>query len=205
MLGATRQGLRQCPDVTIALALQRAAAKFFAATLVWEDDLNPIPLVLDQDQYEIDTDDGVRVVRIIGATLDDQHKTQVTVSRWRDLTAMHDSSKAPRYVALHTAIDAIKVWPRPDAAATQNKLLLRVALSSTRDATDVPDRLVDDWQTAFISAAKAELQATPNTPWYDPKESLRQQSIYNELEASAKRIQLSGNGAEIRVRYRPFV
>lgn len=202
LLQAARVGLPQCPDLVILPALQRAGARFFAATKAWEAELDPIELTAGDASADLGVDSDSRVLSVIDANLGNDSRTPVAVARWRDLAAMSNIDGTPRSLALHPTEYAIQVWPTPAESMT---LIVRVALAPTLDADGVPDRMMDDWHAALIAAAKAELQATPSTPWYNQKESLRQERNYYEQEVAAKRDVMSGHGAPMRVRFRPFV
>lgn len=202
LLGSARVGLPQCPDLVILPALQRAGARFFAATKAWESELEPIVLDVGNSRADLGVDDGARVLSLIDANLDNATRTPVAVARWRDLAAAHNIDGTPRKLALHPTEYVVQVWPTPAEAVS---LIVRVALAPTLDADGIPDRMMDDWHVALIAAAKAELQATPNTPWYNQKESVRQERNYYEQEAAAKRDVMSGHGAPMHVRFRPFI
>lgn len=204
LLGLARIGLTQCPDVTILDALGNAAQRFCKGTLAWQDDISPVVLVADANEYCIKAVTCARILRIIGANIDDDRRTPVDVARWVDLSAQREATGMPNRVALSLSYDKVHVWPTPTTTEAGTCLMLRAAFAPALDSDGLPSRVFGDNYRALIAAAKAELMATPNTAWYNPKEAVRQESIYGELEADAKREVLSGHGAELRVSYRPF-
>lgn len=200
LLTDTRPGMGAAPDAVIMKALRRASMEFFRQSQVWQEQLDDQQTQAGVDVYDLDPPSGSRVERVLWVKYDGRLlKYQ---ARERELTAQTASSSDPRAWATPNSEQVLRVWPAPDKVGT---LSVFVVLVPTRDVNDIPDALLDEYQPGLIALAKADMMGnTPGMPYHDPAEASVQYNFGKDWIVRAKRKQMSGGWAPLRVQPRPF-
>lgn len=156
------------PEELLTLAYREAARRFFTRTLGWREDAavamsgattNLYTLTPASSDVEVfDTTHVKRNTRPL------EKRTAEQLKPFAD-----ESTSTPR---VYTLTRAGLLQLAPDPGVDDSALLtVRVALRPARDATAIPDDVVDDYTEALQFGALEKLLRAPNQPWTSPQMS----------------------------------
>jgi hypothetical protein len=161
--------LPNCPTLLARNELRNAAIEFCEKTLAWNALHDPIILIDNQREYELDTPDGARVVSVMMAWSVNGRffpKTMLELSSilpgW--LTA---TSSLPLYYNHVAPANTVRVYPTP-YQANSSTVTFRVAYAPTRTATEIDDDFVEANFDALCKGAKARLMLMDGKDWSKP-------------------------------------
>jgi len=212
LLPQARTGLPQVPDLTLTAALNRAAVKFFRDTEIWRAQLTATALVSGTSNYTFNTPQGSRVERVLSmravqaqtTTYPEQSLALKAVSP-EEMSNARAASGMPNWYSLSPTDYTFTTWPTPDSTTAGFKFQVFAVLVPTLTATTIPDRFGDEWGEAIAARARSDLMCQVGQPWHNDVGCSYYDAIYNDLAASAKRKQVSGERVPQRVRPRKFV
>lgn len=159
-----------CPTGVLNNALRSTLIDFCRASRLWKLESPLTDVTAGEPRYKFSPQDGVRVVTVDYAAFEGSHLTKTSqhdldqdgsMRGWRDM-----ESTSPNKFYIDNP-DMLRLVPTPseDKSAA---LKLFVSVTPTRDASDVPDWLYEDWGTTIAHGTLARLHAMANRVWADP-------------------------------------
>lgn len=159
------------PDVSefVAIdAIRNAAIEFCTKSLYWQVNLDPITVVANKNNYELQTPADTKVVQLIVSYFDENLLIPQSPDRLADIYRMGDwqtVTGSPQYV---TQIIKPEVVVVPTPFETREDILkIRVALAPTRDSQEIDSEIYEEWAETIAMGARARLYAQPKQPYYD--------------------------------------
>lgn len=147
--------LRDCPTALAIQACREAVIEFCRVSLYWQEDLDPMNIVVDQNDYTLDTGEvigeGESAQYIIHRIIEVKYNN-VTLDPAFDYTWSEDK-------------ETLTLIADPKKAIT-NGLVVRVAFKPSVDATDFrADRIWEDYHDVFKAGTMARLAFMKDKPW----------------------------------------
>lgn len=204
LLPEARVALREAPDISIESALRRSAQRFCELSSIWREELDPFAWREGVALYDLEPPTGGRVERVLSIRVAGA-ETRMQQSRFEDIHRMSTASGRPETFALTADGLGIHFWRAPNSDHAGKAVALYVALVPTRTARELPEFLVDEWHDAVVAGAHAEMFANVGMPWFSPPMAADARGRFDAGVAKARRKQLSGNHAELRVKPRPWI
>jgi hypothetical protein len=157
-----------CPLVLALWAVRDTAIRFCVDSLIWQETQTPYNLTSSPITYDFVTTSGSRVAKIVQAQISARQITVLTPESldrlfygWRNgITGTPDT-------VAQVETTKFAVVPRPTGTAS---LILTVALQPTRDSTQGPDFLFDDYYEDLAAGAKSRLMLMPEAEWANPQQ-----------------------------------
>jgi hypothetical protein len=197
-----------CPEPTIDVAIRSAAIEFCEKSLAFQRDLDPVTVVKNIIDYDLEPPDQQLVVRIM--------------RMWFKGTELHPVapdfvSKPEIYNSLFSGADKSASDPRhyiqkdertftlypipPDTVA--NALTMRVALKPSRSATTIEDDLFEEYAEVIAHGAKFRLLSMASKPWTNGPAASASLTLFNNgINAAMLRGYRGGTRAGLRVQMR---
>lgn len=176
------------PDPLLRRAIQRAAAKFLRLTHAWSKTIE-VPFEAGEVAVDLDQEAEATVLQVKGAAQDGR---DVGVAAPDILRRMRNGwAGTVTCVALDDGANKLMLYPSPSIAGS---LAIEAVLVSARDASTVPDFLLDDWYEAIVAGAVSsmKLTAAPDMPWHDMQGAEVATAIFNEGAFEARRRAYAG-------------
>ena len=161
--------VKGCPVTIAENAIRNAVIDFCNQSRVWREDAAPISLVQGTSAYTID----VSAVDPAGeAQIVTVHKVRLTDSniplpalplQYADDFITQTAEQRPEWFYCKSPPQIVFGPAAPDAAYTTAEL--KVVLKPTRDATQAPDFIYNDWLEEIAHGAKYRLMAMEGRPW----------------------------------------
>ena len=192
-----------CPEALVDQVLVDAAIEFCDSSLVLRQRLDSFNTVVDKVQYDLDPPSIQHDInRVLGVTLDGKELSPGMAEVIRgDLPT---AAAKPRgfYTDRTDSIFTLMLSPPPDKVYP---VIVSVALSPARTATQLEDDLYNIWIDQITSSAIARAMQIPGQPFSNPA---RAQSLLDSVARQTVRSRIEGNYGMIRgsmrVRSRPF-
>lgn len=182
---------RQAPTRTLSYAYLSAVREFCNKSRWLLSEFEPDPTTADAPEYDL-TDFAPEQLEVIGIKwlkINDG-------SAWSYLReGVVDDQDLAGTVALPELYEyrphaLFGLNPTPDAAYD---LKVNAVVQPTRIATEIPDRLLPDWQDGFEAGALYRLLRIKGQPWYDPQESGVQYKLFMGFVDRAAAAAAAGN------------
>ena len=186
-----------CPAPLLTQNLLMAAREFCRETRCWKQELDPIPLVSGQRDYDLMPDNNQAQIFLLEraelpgmqplAVLDD---TQRRPLDWMTATGM------PRRARVSDDMQALQLYPLP-SGQTLPALHVTVRLIPKLTATLLPDSVLERHLEALTNGTKARLMAMANRPWSDAAAAGYHRSLFaaamNDAAATALTAGITGS------------
>jgi hypothetical protein len=156
-----------CPDPTVRARLLLVAAEFCRSTLSWTEIQDPVALVNDQADYEIDKPSDAYTYTVRDVTCGNRKLTPLPRKDLLSDGWSNVQSNEPVYFNAATERGFIRIFPTP-ANVTDQTLVIRAAYVPTISATTLPDFLGQQYMDVIASGVKAHLMLMPGTSWENP-------------------------------------
>lgn len=195
-----------CPEMTIDVALRSALIEFCEKTLLVQRDHDPITVIANTADYDLEPPTGQLVTKIMRAWYNNV---------MLDPVAPDNVLYAEIYNTLYTGANPIKsdprnfiqkdersitVYPMPKATAT-NALTLRVAYKPTRNATSFEDVLFEDYAEVIANGAKYRLMGMSGKPWTNGPGAATALALFNNgLNVARQRASRGSSRADVRIK-----
>jgi hypothetical protein len=192
-----------CSEPLAAQVLVNAAIEFCDSSLVLRQNLDTFNTVVGRVQYDLDPPSIQHdISRVMGVTLDGKELVAGMTEALRG--DMPTAPAKPRgfYTDRTDSVFTLMLSPPPDEAYV---VLVNVALSPARAATQLDDDLYNTWIDPIVSNAIARAMQIPDQPFTNPAQaqvllnSAARQTVASRIEGNYGRVRGS-----MRVRYRPF-
>lgn len=154
-----------CPEPLALQALRDSAIEFCHRSLAITTTLDPITVIKDVSNYELDTPKQTSIAQVLKVWYDGN---LISAAPYETATALYNPDGVPRYY-FGQEIDEVynlSLLPTPDKAL-RNGLSVRVALRPTRTATEVHSLLYERYAEAIVAGAMGILMATPEQSFSD--------------------------------------
>jgi len=199
-----------CPDPVIEEYTLDILRDFCHHTRLWDDnELTAINITEDTHTYALTSSDGdivsadyvevdsapIRPVSLNELTNPRRYVTYWTSAYWRQLTA----PRATMYIV--GMADSIRLVYTPSEDITGG-LVVWVSLKPFETATTVEDFLWNEFKDVITEGTIARLLGIKTKPWYDLKESLLRQELYEAGRFTAFNLKQTGR-TRLEVRATP--
>jgi len=192
-----------CPEPLAAQVLVNAAIEFCDASLVLRQNLDTFNTVVGRVQYDLDPPSAQHnISRVMGVTLDYKELVAGMAEALRG--DMPTAPAKPRgfYTDRTDSVFTLMLSPPPDEVYS---VLVNVALSPARTATQLDDDLYNTWINPIVSSAIAQAMQIPGQPFSNPAQA---QILLNSVARQTVTSRIEGNygfvRGSMRVRSRPF-
>ena len=193
--------VQNCPDSTIEQHIRSAIIDMCEKTEIYQLELDPVSVVANIFDYDLEPPSGTVVHRIRHATFNGESLEPISSGlleqrkpRWRD------ENGTPEYF-IKQGQSTFWLAPVPDASQT-NAVLLRAILKPTHTSTSCDDFIMNDFRDAIVNGALTRLLRIPSRDWTDYTAASVYNSLYNEhLAAIAKRAKEADSPVIAKVRY----
>ena len=184
------QFVRDVPEVVAVHAIRNACIEFCEKTRYLQVDNDPVALVANESDYDLDADTGYRVIDIIEAWVGDQFLIPKSVEELSRIYRTTDwrANKGNPYYFYRTRMGSVSVVPMPTTSSltSQAYLKCRVAIAPSRDSTAVDDDIYERFAEMIGHGARARLYETANQPYFDPRAALEMRRIFHDNIASVR-------------------
>lgn len=192
-----------CPEPLAAQVLIDAAIEFCDSSLVLRQNLDTFNTVVGRVQYDLDAPSAQHDInRVMGVTLDGKELVAGMAEAIRG--DMPTAPAKPRgfYTDRTDSVFTLMLSPPPDEVYS---VLVNVALSPARTATQLDDDLFNTWINPIVSRAIAQAMQIPGQPFSNPAQA---QILLNSVARQTVTSRIEGNygfvRGSMRVRSRPF-
>jgi hypothetical protein len=192
-----------CPEPLAAQVLIDAAIEFCDSSLVLRQNLDTFNTVVGRVQYDLDAPSAQHDInRVLGVTLDGKELVAGMAEAIRG--DMPTAPAKPRgfYTDRTDSVFTLMLSPPPDEVYS---VLVNVALSPARTATQLDDDLYNTWINPIVSSAIAQAMQIPGQPFSNPAQA---QILLNSVARQTVTSRIEGNygfvRGSMRVRSRPF-
>lgn len=192
-----------CPEPLVAQVLIDAAIEFCDSSLVLRQNLDTFNTVVGRVQYDLDAPSAQHDInRVMGVTLDGKELVAGMAEALRG--DMPTAPAKPRgfYTDRTDSVFTLMLSPPPDEVYS---VLVNVALSPARTATQLDDDLYNTWINPIVSSAIAQAMQIPGQPFSNPAQA---QILLNSVARQTVTSRIEGNygfvRGSMRVRSRPF-
>lgn len=154
------------PEPLLDTAIRNACIEFCRSSLWLQQDIDPIPVQVGNNPYEIDVPTGYVVAKVMALYFDNARLTPLDSTAVTNTTFINWQIQAgtPYGYTMFTPNEVTLVYT-PDSVGT---LTGRMALSPSRTASSVDDTLFQEYQEEIAQGAVARLKSIPNQPFSDP-------------------------------------
>lgn len=195
-----------CPAPLAELTLRTVAIDFCTYAAVVQTVLDPIDVIADQFEYDLDVPFGTNVTLILNALY---HGIPMAFAKTGDeprfsgqLLPSHTGTSYAITQATDNTFQLNLVPPADDAGA----IVLRVATRPTRSATHLDDVLLADYGYEIGAGTAARLMLMPGQLFSNPQLAAAYQAIYLAARTDARiRADKSFGRATTGVRPRQFI
>lgn len=195
----------ETPGVTDGIIVQTIATvamDFCERTRVWTEIQDPVALVDNLNQYDMEGPTDARVLTIANVWAANRELKATTMAALVYVLPNWQTAKAsqPQYYSVARDLKVITVYPIP-LQAQSAPLTFRAHYAPRRTATTLPDFLGDNYHDALVAGAKARLMLQVNVEWSNPATGMFYQQAYEQAVAKAQSDQLHEQApAPLRVR-----
>jgi len=195
-----------CPEITADVALRASLIEFCEKTLIVQRDHDPITVIANKTDYDLEPPTGQLVTKIMRAWYRDQKLDPLVpdsveaATVYNSLFANASVTKADPRQFLHKDERTITVYPFPKETVA-NALTLRVAYKPSRKATVFDDVLYEDYAEGIAHGAKYRLLGMANKPWTNGPAALTALTLFNAAVNVARSRATRGNSrGEVRIK-----
>lgn len=159
--------VRDVPEFVALNAIRNACIEFCEETLFWRQVLDPMAVVVDQAEYDLEIEPNTEVAMIVSASLDDlslevksdEELRKLLGANWREKTG------GIQYVTQED-FATVRLCFTPDTATT-SQLYFTVALRPLRSSTRIDRAIYERYAEIIGWGARARLHDTPQQSYSD--------------------------------------
>lgn len=168
----------------------------------WED----IPLIANENEYDISSPSGSSVVRAVKyaaigqrALIPETEDRILENKRW-----MLEQVGEPQIFYMLTDM-TMKVYPIPTDVDAGKIMRVKSSFVPALDATSIPSPFIERYSETLIAGAKASLMAMANKTWSNPQMALVYQGIFDTgVDRARIEVEMSYSPTSLRVANRKF-
>jgi len=165
--------VRDVPEFVALNAIRNACIEFCEKSTYWRQIVDPITIVAEQAEYDLDIEAGTGVSQILSAYMGSRELAimapegikELIGPDWRDQTGM------PMYVTSEE-YNIIRVVMIPETTSDDD-LSLTVALRPLRSSTKVSKDVYERYSEIIGFGARARLHDTPQQPYSDEESAMK--------------------------------
>lgn len=195
-----------CPEITADVALRASLIEFCEKTLIVQRDHDPITVIANKTDYDLEPPTGQLVTKIMRAWYRDQKLDPLVPDNvdaatvYNSLFANASVTKADPRQFLQKDERTVTVYPFPKETVA-NALTLRVAYKPSRKATVFDDVLFEDYAEGIAHGAKYRLLGMANKPWTNGPAASTALTLFNAAVNVARSRATRGNSrGEVRIK-----
>lgn len=169
-----------CPEPVAVQAIKDAAIDFCVRSNVYQQDLDPLTLIANTSEYDLEPPGGYRVSRVMKVWRGETELTPAAPDMIRvpDAYRGTQGTAAPVFYFQKTAstisfLDVPKVTER-------SAVVIRAALCPTRDSTTIDDEVFELWAEEIAHGAKYRLMLVPGKPYSNPQASAVEKALFDK-------------------------
>lgn len=174
------------PEPLVVHHIRNACIEFCEKSLILTRDHDPITVLQNKVDYDLEPPGGYLVVKVQKAWLDNMPLDPIAPDFVREAAVYNrlyatynaESASTPRGY-LQKDERSISVWPKPDRKY-QNGLTLRVALKPTRSSTTIEDVIFEDYAEAIAQGAMYRLQASVGKAYTNPEMAAINKGLFDQ-------------------------
>lgn len=155
-----------CPEVLIKQSIVQTAIEFCTETMAWQEIQDPITIIDNVNEYDIDVPAGARIVTVKDIWASNRKLRPVTMEQlferipnWQDARGSE-----PTYYNASADWKTIRIYPIPTESRGA-KLTMRAAYAPILTATTLPDEIVTKHLDGLTGGAKSRLMLMPGRSW----------------------------------------
>jgi len=162
------------PEPLVVHHIRNACIEFCEKSLIITRDHDPITVVANTVDYDLEPPAGYLVVKVQKAWLDNNPLDPIApdfvreASVYNRLFSSYNPGGSTPKGFLQKEERSISLWPMPDRKYT-NGLTLRVALKPTRASTTIEDVVFEDYAEVIAQGALYRLMASPGKAYTNPE------------------------------------
>jgi len=198
--------VRDCPEQMAINAIRAACIEFCKDSLILREVLDPITIVANQSEYDLEKRAYYNVAKIIrvyhgsrelpGRSTEQLDK--MLGGKWRT------ESGEPIF-HVQESENTFRVVLTPDQTSNDT-LVVTVALVPLRNSTSVDSYIFERWAEVIAMGARARLHDTPKQPFSDKEAAMRFRKWFESGRGDAKiEVNRGFTRGPLRVRYNPLV
>jgi len=168
-----------CPEPVAIQAIKDTCIEFCTRSNALQQDLDPVTLIANQSEYDLEPPAGYRVSRVMKVWRGDTELTPAAPDMIRvpDAYRATAGSAAPTFYFQKTAstisfLDVPKVTER-------NVVTIRAAITPTRASTTIDDEILELWAEEIAHGAKYRLMLVPGKPYSNPQSSAVEKALFD--------------------------
>lgn len=157
--------LNSCPNPIVRQAILQTAIDYCKKSLCWTQRLSPVPYIANKSKYVMSLPGDSRLVEVLNVFGPDRELDGKSFDELvQIMPAWNTQMGNPIYFVVDPSEPSIELFPKPNADAT-GRFIVRVALTPSYDAEELPDVLLSLHQDAITFGTLSRLLITANQPW----------------------------------------
>jgi hypothetical protein len=162
------------PTPVVLNAVRNACIKFCEQSLILNRDHDPVTVIANVVDYDLEPPTGYLVAKVTKAWLDniplDPLSPDVIADAavYNRLYSSYEASPSTPRRFLQKDERSVSLWPMPDKKYA-NGLTMRVALKPTRASTTIEDVIFEDYAEVIASGALSRLMLAADKPYTNEK------------------------------------
>jgi hypothetical protein len=175
------------PDALAEQAIMRAAHEFCTESGVWNEIQDPVSVIDNVNEYDLDKPTGSVIVTIKSIWMVNRELVPVTMERLQELIPNWQEAKGsdPAYYNCPNDWSVVRIYPIP-YGANKAKMTIRAIYAPAQFGSTLPQFLVDKHLDDLLAGAKARLMQMPSKAWSNPQLALLNQAAFNDGITKAK-------------------
>lgn len=172
-------------ELVVIQAIRNACIEFCEKSLVLTRDHDPITVVQNTVDYDLEPPDGYIVVKVQKAWLENNPLDPLApdfvreAATYNRLFSSYESTPSTPQRFLQKDERSISLWPVPDKKY-QNGLTLRVALKPTRASTEIEDVVFEDYAETIAHGALYRLMMSAGKPYSNEKMAAVEKALFEQ-------------------------
>lgn len=159
-----------CPEPMVVHAVRNACIEFCEKSLVLVRDHDPVTIIENIVDYDLEPPTGYIVVKVMKAWVNNQQIDPLVPDFVREAAVYNrlfaEYQQQPNTPQHYLQKDerSISLWPMPDRKIS-NGLTMRVALKPTRASTEIESVIFEDYAETIASGALSKLMSNVGRPY----------------------------------------
>jgi hypothetical protein len=203
------QDVPGCPEIAAVHAIRNTVIDFCEKSLVVQVDLDPVSLVANQADYDLEPPTNRLVTKVIHLFYKNKElapfgQDAVPSATFYNPSATDADGKTNPRGWSQKDTTTFTVWPVPHESKT-NAITIRAALKPTRKSTSCDDILFEDYAEYIGAGAKARLMVTPNKSYTNLQLVQTQNQLYMQgVNMARQRVSRGHTRANLRIKMVPI-
>lgn len=195
-----------CPEIAAVLAVRNTAIDFCEKSLVVQADLDPVSLVSNQADYDLEPPTNRLVTKVMKLFYKNSELSPIVADFVPSVTFYNpgsidaDSPSEPRCWSQKDTT-SFTLWPTPKTSQS-GAITIRAALKPTRASSSCDTVLFEDYVEYIAAGAKARLMLQPNKAYTNPGLVVTQNQLYMQgVNMARQRASRGHTRANLRVKF----